>query len=114
MTANPTPGNDSSARPEGSVNQALPGIANSKVNSFTTTDSNGNTVVVNVTIPGQHILDPGYVAQAIIPGTTSTRVVVVGEGNARIQQGPGSALGGAAFQNKINADVRRAIYKSSR
>ena len=112
VAGNPTPGTDLPATPEGSVNQALPGIENSKVNSFVTTDSNGNTVVVNVTIPGQHILHPGYVAQAIIPGANSTSIKVVGEGNALIQVGPGSALGGAAFQHKINGDMRRAIYNS--
>ena len=116
VIANPTPGNDTPATPEGVVNDAgisppLPG--NDKVISYVTSDSNGNTVVVNVTIPGVHALNPGYVAQAIIPGQQSTSIVVVGEGNARIQQGPGSWAGGAAFGNKVRSDMRRAIYKSS-
>ncbi len=116
VIANPTPGKDTPATPEGVVNDAgisppLPG--DDKVISYVTSDSNGNTVVVNVTVPGAHGLNPGYVAQAIIPSASSTSIVVVGEGNAYIQVGPGSAIGGAVFQNKINRDMRRAIYKST-
>ena len=113
---NPTPGQDQRATRRGVVNDVgisppIPGGDN--VVSFVTTDSNGNTVVVNVTIPGQHGLNPGYVAQAIIPGARQSRIVVVGEGNAWVQVGPGSAIGGWAFQQKVNGDARRAIYRST-
>jgi hypothetical protein len=112
---NPTPGNDSPATATGVKNDAgispIPNTDN--VISYVTGDSNGNTVVVNVTVPGQHILNPGYVAQAIVPGDHSTTIFVVGEGNALIQQGPGSALGGAVFQGKIEGDIRRGIYNST-
>ncbi len=113
---NPTPGNDSPATAAGVTNDAgiSPFPNTDNVTSYVTRDSNGNTVVVNVTIPGQHILNPGYVAQAIVPGDHSTTIFVVGEGNARIQQGPGSALGGAVFQRKIEGDIRRGIYNSTR
>jgi uncharacterized protein RhaS with RHS repeats len=115
---NPTPGNDSPATARGVVNDAgispLSGAYGDKVVSYVTKDSNGNTVVVNVTVPGQHILNPGYVAQAIVPGDHSTTIFVVGEGNARIQQGPGSALGGAVFQSKIEGDIRRGIFNANR
>lgn len=115
---NPTPGNDSPATPQGARNDAgispFSGSLGDQVNSYVTTDSNGHTVVVNVTVPGEHVLSPGYVAQAIIPGQDSTRIVVVGEGNARIQVGPGAALGGAAFQRKIESDMRRGIFNAVR
>lgn len=111
VAANPTPNDgDSPATPEGSVNQALPFISNSMVHSFTTTDSNGNPLTVNVTIPGKHFLHPGYVAQATISDATTTRIEVVGEGNALIQEGPGTWAGAAAFDMKIHRDMRRAIY----
>jgi RHS repeat-associated protein len=115
---NPTPGNDIPATAEGVVNDAgispFSGELGDKVVSFTTYDSNNNFVVLNVTIPGQHALNPGYVAQAVVPGENRTTVFVVGEGNARIQQGPGSAAGGAVFQRKIEGDIRRGIYNSAR
>jgi hypothetical protein len=115
---NPTPGNDSPASPQGTRNDAgispFSGRLGDQVNSYVTRDSNGNTVVVNVTVPGEHVLNPGYVAQAIIPGADSTQIVVVGEGNARIQAGPGAALGGAVFQRKIEADMRRGIFNAVR
>jgi hypothetical protein len=115
---NPTPGNDSPATPEGTRNDAgfsrFTGTWGDKVNSYVTTDSNGNTVVVNVTIPGEHALNPGYVAQAIIPGHDSTRIVVVGEGNAHIQQGFGALLGARLFKDKIEADLRRGIINAVR
>jgi uncharacterized protein RhaS with RHS repeats len=113
---NPTPGNDAPASPEGTRNDAgisrFSGSWGDKVNSYVTKDSNGNTVVVNVTIPGEHALNPGYVAQAIIPGSESTRIVVVGEGNAQIQVGLGAFLGGRLFQLKIEGDMRRGIYNA--
>lgn len=118
VTDNPTPGNDSPATPGGVVNDAgispFSGSLGDKVTSYVTKDSNGNTVVVNVTIPGQHVLNPGYVAQAIIPGDRSTSIVVVGEGNAMIQVGPGAAAGGAVFQRKIEGDMRRGIINAVR
>lgn len=115
---NPTPGNDAPATADGTRNDAgmspFSGSWGDKVNSFVTKDSNGNTVVVNMTIPGEHALNPGYVAQAIIPGPDSTRIVVVGEGNARIQEGPGAMLGSFVFQKKIEADMRRGVYNAVR
>ena len=113
---NPTLGNDSQETAAGVKNEAgiSPFAITDNVISYVSRDSNGNTVVVNVTVSGQHILNPGYVAQAIVPGDHSTTIFVVGEGNARIQQGPGSALGGAVFQRKIEGDIRRGIYNSIR
>ena len=115
---NPTPGKDAPATSVGTRNDAgispLSGVYGDQVNSYIIADSNNNTVVVNVTVPGEHILNPGYVAQAIIPGSDSTRIVVVGEGNARIQQGFGAWVGSQAFQNKIERDMRRGIFNSVR
>lgn len=115
---NPTPGTDSPATPAGVTNDAgispLSGSLGDNVTSYVTQDSNGNTVVVNVTQPGQHVLNPGYVAQAIVTQNNRTTVFVVGEGNATIQQGPGSFLGGVVFQQKIEGDIRRGIFNSTR
>jgi hypothetical protein len=62
LIQNPTPGpgfggpENQPATAEGVLNQALPGIGGgplgSMVNSYVTTDASGNTVVVNVTVPG--------------------------------------------------------------
>lgn len=114
---NPTPGDDTPATANGVENDAgisppLPG--GDKVISYITNDSNNNTLIVNVTMPGKHVLNPGYVAQAIIPSSNSTSIVVVGEGNAWIQVGPGAAIGGAVFQGKIESDMRRGVYNAVR
>lgn len=115
---NPTPGDDAPASAAGTINDAgispFSGALGDKVTSYVTRDSNGNTVVVNVTVPGEHVLNPGYVAQAIVPDTNSTSIVVVGEGNAPIQVGPGAALAGAVFQRKIEGDMRRGIFNAVR
>jgi RHS repeat-associated protein len=115
---NPTPGSDLPATPEGVVNDAgispFSGDFGDKVVSFVSKDSNGNTIVVNVTIPGQHALNPGYVAQAIVPQQSSTSIFVVGEGNALVQVGPGSAAGGAVFQSKIEGDMRKGVWDAVR
>lgn len=114
----PTPGRDSPATANGTVNDAgispFTGRAGDAVNSYVTTDANGNTVVVNVTIPGEHALNPGYVAQYIIPSANGTQVIAIGEGNAWIQVGPGSAAAAAVFQNKINGNVRQGVYNAVR
>jgi len=85
------------------------GPLSDKVKSFVTTDSNGNTVVVNLTIPGQHILNPGYVAQYVTQSSSGTAITVVGEGNAYIQVGPGAAIGSAVFQNRIEKDMKEGL-----
>jgi RHS repeat-associated protein len=113
---NPTPGVDSPATANGTVNDAgispFVGPLGDNVNSFIVLDSNNNKVVVNMTIPGEHILNPGYVAQAIIPGARSTAIVVVGEGNSPLQAGPLAAPGQWVFQQKIEGDMRRGVYNS--
>jgi len=115
---NPTPGDDRPATAQGTKNDAgispFSGRIGDKVNSYVTTDSNNHTVIVNVTIPGEHVLNPGYVAQAIIPGRDSTRIAVAAEGNALIQVGPGALIAGAVFQNKIEGDMRRGIFNAVR
>lgn len=113
---NPTPGTDSPATAQGTRNDAgispLSGSWGDQVNSYVTTDSNNHVVIVNVTVPGEHMLDPGYVAQAVIPSGNSTRIAVGAEGDASIQVGPGAAIAKTVFQRKIEADMRRGIYNA--
>jgi RHS repeat-associated protein len=114
VIARPTPGsNQNPATPEGAINDAgispFGGPTGDNVRSYVTTDSNGNTIVANVTISGQHMLDPGIVTQAIIPTATGVRIVVVGEGNGVISAVPGTNnVAAAVFQNKIQQDMARA------
>ncbi len=115
VIGNPTPGNDRAATAGGVVNDAgiTPGPMQDLVNSYVRTDSNGNTVVVNVTIPGEHVLSPGIVAQYVIPGPGQIRIVVAGEGNGALSV-PANPVAQATFQNKIERDMRTAIYNSNR
>jgi RHS repeat-associated protein len=111
VIANPTPGNDQPATPGGTLNEALPG--GNMVQSYVTTDVSGNTVVVNVTVPGEHVLSPGIVSQYIIGGETSTSIVVVGEGNG-ILSIPTTGIAAGVFQDKIKRDVRVGITNAVR
>jgi hypothetical protein len=61
---NPTPGNDQPATAGGTLKEAVPG--GNMVLSYVTTDSKGNTVVVNVTVSGRHLLSPGIVFHNIL------------------------------------------------
>jgi len=111
VIANPTPGNDQPATPGGTLNEALPG--GNMVRSYTSTDVNGNTVVANVTVPGDHALSPGIVSQYIIGGETSTSVIVVGEGNGLLSI-PTTGIARGVFQDKIERDVRVGIANAVR
>jgi len=111
VIANPTPGNDQPATPGGTLNEALPG--GNMVRSYTSTDVNGNTVVANVTVPGDHALSPGIVSQYIIGGETSTSVIVVGEGNGLLSI-PTTGIARGVFQDKIERDVRVGITNAVR
>jgi uncharacterized protein RhaS with RHS repeats len=115
VIAQPTPGsNQNAATAEGVINDAgitpFSGRLGDNVNSHVVKDSNGNTVVVNITRPGEHILNPGVVSQAIIPNGDGSRVVVVGEGNA-ILSIPANGIAAGVFQNKIERDMDRAARK---
>ena len=117
IIANPTPGVDQPATPGGTLNDAgvTPGTGGlgDQVRSYVTTDANGNTVVVNVTVPGQHMLAPGIVSQYIIGGETSTSVIAVGEGNGWFSI-PTAPIAEAVFQNKIERDVRIGVTNAVR
>ena len=94
----PTPGNPSSATPNGTTNNATPSTAQNLFNSIDYISSLGNdsggynnspvisylrnngSVVVNVTQPG-HPLHPGYVARTIV----GSEVNNFGEGLGRLQ-----------------------------
>jgi RHS repeat-associated protein len=107
LIANPTPGDDAPASKEGTLNEALPG--GNMVRSYITVDEAGNTVVVNVTVPGEHVLSPGIVSQYVVGGERSTKVIVVGEGNG-ILSIPTTSFAAQVFQSKIEGDVRKALY----
>lgn len=136
LAANPTPGdgwsagmmslpkNQNRATPSGAVNDAglpdkivrnIPTAAegDDQVRSYTAQDVNGNAVVSNVTIPGQHALHPGIVSQGVSQDAASTTITVVGEGNGRLStytNGPAEAT----FQRKIEGDIRAAILNDAR
>lgn len=90
---NPTPGNPDPATPEGTRNDATPGIGGispveiSPVTSITTTNGKtGNDVVVNVTLGG-HPLAPGIVVREVVPNDKGGSTIVNrGEGNGWIQK----------------------------
>jgi len=95
LVNDPTPGNDKPATPLGTANNATPqhgllGVAaeligaKSPVMSYTRTDANGNTMVVNVTLPG-HPLFPGYAARLVETSGGVSTVHNFGEGTARLQ-----------------------------
>lgn len=113
---NPVPGlRDRPATEDGVQNDAgLPSFMEDQVQTYLTTDTAGNTVVVNVTRAGEHSLHPGYVAQYIIQTPDGVKVVVAGEGTNPRQWGPGSAIGDFVFNQKVQADLRRAILGTTR
>jgi hypothetical protein len=120
LTRHPTPGrNNRPAAPRGTRNDAginpaaTTGEWGDQVLSYTTTDTRGNRVVVNVTAPDNHLLDPGIVAQYTIPERRRTRVIAVGEGNAPLSV-PANPLARHTFQQKIESDVRAAIAEQTR
>lgn len=92
LAQHPTPGGTASS-PQGSPNDASPRsggvlgalgkIDPSPVMTYTRTDSNGNTVIVNVTQPG-HPLFPGYVERGVstatVDGHNYAIIYSVGEG----------------------------------
>ena len=63
--------------------------------------------MVNITIPGEHLLNPGTVSQGVIPAGDRVRVVVVGEGNAPLSVF-GDDIAENVFQQKIEQDITRA------
>ena len=99
MVNDPTPGRDKPATPTGTLNNAtgeggrgllakagglLGNNTDSPVKSYSATDNNGNTWVINVTQPG-HGLHFGYVLRGSVDGTA----VSIGEGWAVPQAVPG-------------------------
>jgi len=93
----PTPGNDRPATTNGTLNNATPqsGIlhvaaeitdTSSPVKSYTFKDSNGNPMVVNVTLPG-HPLFPGYAARMVTVENGQAVVHNFGEGLSPYQSG---------------------------
>lgn len=100
LVKNPTPGWPSPATPQGTRNDATPGVGGispvsiSPVMSFSLTNQlNGQPVVVNVTLPG-HPLESGIVVrQATQDANGTTSIQNWGEGTASLQA-PGSRTGG--------------------
>jgi hypothetical protein len=87
---NPTPGSPSPATPQGTANNASPTgtawIKSSPVTSYTTVNqTTGNSVVVNVTMPG-HPLGNGIVVRDVTPNANGTSTIQnYGEGNGTLQ-----------------------------
>ena len=90
LRTHPTPGTPQPATPQGTPNDATPsGLGDfgpSPVQSYASTDSNGNPVVINVTLPG-HPLFPGYVARNVTGGPNNNQVNNYGEGTGWPQAG---------------------------
>jgi hypothetical protein len=98
----PTPGPrylNHPATPEGTVNEATPGLGYgaligtthlpygspmNPVKSYLSKDDNGNPIVVNVTEPG-HGLEPGYVVHYIADSPEGPRIQTEGEGLSVLQ-----------------------------
>jgi hypothetical protein len=88
----PTPGYPEPATPQGTKNDATPGIGGvspiqaSPVVSFeATNEKTGNKVVVNVTLPG-HPLGNGVVIREVVPNKDGTSTIKnYGEGNGDVQ-----------------------------
>lgn len=109
----PTPGNDNPATPGGTFNDAgiNPVPQTDTVVSFTATDSNGNLVVSNITVPGKHMLGPaGIVHQGVSVEGRFTKITAVGEGHALLSRATNS-VARQVFQQKIDGDMRAAIFK---
>jgi hypothetical protein len=121
---NPTPGNDRPATAQGTNNGAgithLPSIAgplSDRVMSYVTKDSNGNTVIANVSIPGEHIFNPAVVTQGISQDASGTHITLVGESNSLIHAGgnanPINLAAESIFQGQIEDDIGLASEMNS-
>jgi hypothetical protein len=103
---NPTPGSPSPATPQGTPNNASPTgtawIKSSPVTSYTAENkTTGNTVVVNVTMPG-HPLGNGIVVRDVTPNADGTSTIRnYGEGNGTLQssESPVSGLINGVWQS---------------
>lgn len=93
ITNDPSPGNDQPATAQGTPNDASPQgglmglagkLAPSPIMSYTRSDDAGNSVEVNVTLPG-HPLFPGYVARSVQIVNGQAIVHNVGEGTGLLQ-----------------------------
>jgi len=108
LIRNPTPGVDRPATPKGTRNDAgvsppLPG--GDQVMSYVATDSNGNTVVVNLSIPDEHVFHPAVLSQVVTQDEYGTHVTVVGESTSWIHSGGNG--------NPINIAARLKFGKMS-
>lgn len=117
---NPVPGpNSNPASREGTRNDAGIVLAGSpvfgdkdQVVSYLTRDTLGNQIVVNVTIPGEHLLTPGIVSQSVIMGDSHITVLAIGEGNGQLSRWLGAKEAAQfAFWWKMGGNVRRTIHE---
>lgn len=110
---NPTPGDDNAATKNGTRNDAgispVPfGPLSDQVVSYVTKDSNGSTVVVNVSVPGEHVFNPAVVSQVIRQDENGTRITVVGESTNPSHLIPGvNAAAKSIFGRMRQADLDR-------
>lgn len=104
---NPTPGSPQPATAQGTHNDATPGIGGylpfsiSPVTSFTTTNKvDGNTVVVNVTLPGHPLQDGIVVREVTSNNQGGSTVHNWGEGTSALQSP--NTMEGRTFGPDIN------------
>ncbi|HEU0152747.1 MAG TPA: RHS repeat-associated core domain-containing protein, partial [Arenimonas sp.] len=111
IVRDPSPGRDRPATLRGTPNDASPasgwrgpiakGAGGSPIKSYSFYDENGNTWVVNVTMPG-HPLFPGYVLRGAVDG----KIITYGEGDGWLQAlGPFSQIGINDEFKRANADA---------
>lgn len=116
LQENPTPGrNQQTATPGGVVNDAGITIFSNTdmVRSSVSTDIQGRQITSNVTIPEQHMLNPGIVSQTAWSDGRSTHAIAVGEGNG-IMSIPANRVAEGVFENKLESDIRVAITRDTR
>jgi RHS repeat-associated protein len=124
VASDPTPGIDRPATPGGTLNDAginplaTLGPLGDVVASYVTEDSNGNTVVANVAIPGNHLFAPAVVSQAIsqMPNGSGLQVAVVGESTNILHAGgnlnPVNPAARAAFRGKIISNIQQGVARA--
>jgi RHS repeat-associated protein len=122
---NPTPGwYDQPASPDGTLNDAginvfaTTGSWGDQVRSYSTVDSNGNTVVVNLSMPGNHVFHPAVVSQVIRQDNRGTSVTLVGESSSMIHGGgndnPLNEAAEQIFKFVIDGNIRQGVYNATR
>jgi len=115
--ADPTPGIDRPATPAGTRNNATPDTGacckiisvDSPVISYSVTDKSGNTMVINVTLPG-HPLHPGVVMRGVVPegGEAVSHNVGIGTGILQSNEKAGDFLFNNVWYKQSEQNIKDA------